>query len=83
MTLIPEVSIVLPAYNEAENIGQVVEDFSAVLNGISTEIIVVNDGSSDDTQGVLEALTLPHLRIIQHDVNLGYGSALRSGLMLH
>ena len=44
-TLIPEVSIVFPAYNEAENVAQVVEDFSAVLRDISTEIIVVNDGS--------------------------------------
>ena len=62
-----------------ENIAQVVEDFAAVLTGISNEIIVVNDGSSDETQRVLEELTLPNLRVIQHEVNLGYGSALRSG----
>ena len=77
--MIPEVSIVFPAYNEAENIVQVVEDFAAVLSDVSTEIIVVNDGSTDDTQRVLEAITLPNLRVIQHEVNLGYGSALRSG----
>ena len=77
--LIPEVSIVFPAYNEAENIARVVDDFAAMLNGISAELIVVNDGSSDDTQRVLDALPIPNLRVIEHTTNLGYGAALRSG----
>ena len=79
MKLIPEVSIVFPAYNEAENIAIVVDEFATVLSGISAELIVVNDGSSDDTQSVLEGLPFPNLRVIQHPTNLGYGSALRSG----
>ena len=68
MNLIPEVSVVFPAYNEAANIAKVVDDFAAVLSGISAELIVVNDGSSDDTQQVLESLLLPnssHPRITQ------------------
>lgn len=77
--LIPEVSIVFPAYNEAENIASVVDDFARVLSGIAAELIVVNDGSSDDTQRVLNSLPLPNLRVIEHATNLGYGAALRSG----
>jgi len=77
--LIPEVSLVLPAYNEAKNIAGVVQEFANVLVGISAEIIVVNDGSSDTTQQVLEAIDLPNLRIVTHPTNFGYGSALRSG----
>ena len=77
--MIPEVSIVFPAYNEAENIASVVDDFASVLNGISAELIVVNDGSSDDTQRVLNSLPLPNLRVIEHQTNLGYGAALRTG----
>lgn len=77
--MIPEVSLVLPAYNEAENIAGVVHDFADVVADISAEIIVVNDGSSDHTQQVLETIELPNLRVVQHATNLGYGSALRSG----
>ena len=57
----------------------VVEDFAAMLSCISAELIVVNDGSSDDTQSILEGLPFPNLRVIEHPTNLGYGSALRSG----
>jgi glycosyltransferase involved in cell wall biosynthesis len=44
-------------------------------------VIVVNDGSQDDSLDVLRSLTrqYAHLRIVDHDVNRGYGSALRSG----
>ena len=77
--LIPEVSLVLPAYNEADNIAGVVQEFANVLVGISAEIIVVNDGSSDNTQQVLEAIDLPNLRVVKHRINSGYGAALRSG----
>lgn len=77
--MIPEVSIVFPAYNEAENIALVVDDFATMLSAISAELIVVNDGSSDDTQRVLDSLPLPNLRVIEHATNLGYGAALRSG----
>ena len=79
VNLIPEVSIVFPAYNEAENIAMVVDDFATMLNGISAELIVVNDGSSDETQRILDGLPIPNLRVIEHASNLGYGSALRSG----
>src|SRR3972149_9464006 len=76
-------SVVLPAYNEAKNIeGTVSEAISYLREKFEQfEIIVVNDGSVDGTRGVGERVSLsnPKIVLVNHPVNLGYGSALRSG----
>ncbi|NUN64564.1 glycosyltransferase family 2 protein [Pseudanabaena biceps] len=76
-------SVVLPAYNEAENIGRVIANVVDYLgdHGICYEIIVVNDGSTDKTQAIVTELAIANscIRLINHPQNLGYGSALRSG----
>ncbi len=78
-----EVSIVLPAYNEADNIEATVLAWTAVVKkmGVSAEIIVVNDGSSDQTETVLASLCDHNciLRVITHASNKGYGAALVTG----
>ncbi len=75
----PEVSIVFPAYNEADNIEAVLHDFQVALEGLRVEWIVVNDGSRDQTQQVLDSLDIPNLQVVHHKVNQGYGAALCSG----
>jgi glycosyltransferase involved in cell wall biosynthesis len=79
-----ELSVVLPAYDEADNIGSVVESASSHLRrlGISHELVVVDDGSRDATAAVLAALgeRVPELRSVAHETNQGYGAAVRSGL---
>lgn len=76
-------SVVLPAYNEAENIGQAIASAVKYLRDrqICYEIIVVNDGSTDATKAIVTDLAAknPQIRLINHPHNLGYGSALRSG----
>jgi glycosyltransferase involved in cell wall biosynthesis len=76
-------SVVLPAYNEAKNIEKTVRDTLSYLNKRirDYEIIVVNDGSIDQTREIIEKLSLsnPKIVLVNHPVNLGYGSALRSG----
>lgn len=75
-------SIVLPAFNEATNILDVISGVDGALRGqgIQYEIIVVNDGSTDDTATVLSGLSdNSNLKIVTHEVNKGYGQALRSG----
>ena len=76
-------SIVLPCFNEREAIAQTVHAVSAWMKcqGHQGEIIVVNDGSTDSTAEVLAKLAseIPHLHIITHERNLGYGLAVRSG----
>jgi len=77
------ISAVLPAHNEAENIRTTVENCVAYLeqNVLDYEVVVVNDGSTDDTQKIVEELQSTNSKVVlvNHPVNLGYGSALRSG----
>jgi glycosyltransferase involved in cell wall biosynthesis len=76
-------SVVFPAYNDAETIAGLVAAAAAVAAELTDdwEIIVVNDGSRDRTQAVLDELRArqPRLRVVQHARNRGYGGALRSG----
>jgi glycosyltransferase involved in cell wall biosynthesis len=77
-------SVVVPCFNEEGNIARVVRQASEVGGRIASEleIIVVDDGSTDDTAGVLGLLqeTLPELQIVAHHRNRGYGAAVRTGL---
>lgn len=77
-------SVVLPAHNEAENIETTVNNCVAYLeqNVSDYEVIVVNDGSSDDTKKIVEELSRVNTKVVlvNHEVNKGYGSAVRSGL---
>lgn len=76
-------STVLPAYNEVENIAQTTRECLEYLQGRvdDFEVIVVNDGSSDGTPDVIndEFSLEPRVRLVNHETNMGYGSALRSG----
>ena len=78
-------SIFFPAYNDAATIGNLVTSFleEGRHYAENIEVIVVNDGSSDDTAAVLNdlALQLPELRVIHHPENRGYGAALITGFM--
>ena len=74
----PEVSIILPAYNEAQVIGRVLEGIRAVApSGDVWEIIVVDDGSDDGTG---DAAALAGARVVRHPYNKGNGAAVKSGL---
>ncbi len=77
------ISAVFPAFNDGGTIPSMVLTALMALRQVTDdyEIIVVNDGSSDTTKSVLEEMVAryPELRVIHHAVNLGYGSALRTG----
>lgn len=82
----PSLSVFFPAYNDAPSLPGLVAKTFAVLerNVADYEVIVVNDGSADDTGEVLSRLAAeygPRLRIVTHDVNRGYGGALRTGFI--
>lgn len=72
-----------PCYNDAKSIGRLVLDAQKTLTTLvdDWEIIVVNDGSTDESHAVLEKLSqsIPRLKVISHQRNRGYGAALRSG----
>ncbi len=76
-------SIVLPAYNEEENVASAVEEVSTVAQqlGVDYEIILVNDGSTDRTGEIGRELMqrIPNFRLVEHYPNRGYGGALKAG----
>jgi glycosyltransferase involved in cell wall biosynthesis len=77
------ISVFFPAFNDAVSIGALVEVALEILPTLTNdyEVIVVNDGSTDATATVLDRLTHshPHLRVVHHERNLGYGAALQAG----
>jgi len=75
-------SVVIPAYNEAATLAAVVDAvLGAPPEGIGREVIIVDDGSTDDTAAVAEQLALQHsnVHLHRHKRNLGKGAALRTG----
>ncbi len=83
---IRSLSIVLPIYNEEDNVREVIKEISSTLNTLidDFEIIAVNDGSIDRTGEILENLKFhdAHLKVVQHLKNQGYGAALVSGFKI-
>ena len=79
-----DISVVVPAYNEAGAVRPTVEHLAATLTaaGLQHEILVVDDGSTDGTSEALADLDrkLPSLRVISHARNRGYGAALKTGI---
>jgi len=77
------ISVILPAFNEGENIEAVISSILKFLPALTNqyEIIVVNDGSKDNTGKIANKLARMHKEIvvIHHPFNEGYGTALRSG----
>src|SRR3954469_20744812 len=80
-------SLVIPAFNEADRIGQTLRTALGFLeeNSPDSEIIVVNDGSTDATSEVVrDVLARPSLvatRLVEHFPNRGKGAAVRQGLL--
>lgn len=79
----PSISLVLPAYNEADNIEPLIAEAVPALeaNAEDYEIIVVDDGSQDDTAAVTRRVIekYPQVRLVQHPKNQGFGAAVFSG----
>jgi glycosyltransferase involved in cell wall biosynthesis len=80
----PSLSVFFPAYNDAPSLPKLIDRTFSTLEAhvADYEVIVINDGSYDDTAAVLQHLVGqygPRLRVITHQRNRGYGGALRSG----
>lgn len=75
------VSVVVPAFQEAASIIEALTRLSVVLGGTSRtyEIIVVSDGSTDDTAELARSTQVPHVTVLEYTKNEGKGFALRHG----
>ncbi|MGJ8563234.1 MAG: glycosyltransferase family 2 protein [Alphaproteobacteria bacterium] len=78
-----DLSVVVPVYNESENVGLLVQEIAQALDGMPYEMIFVNDRSSDDTEAVLKELkkTYPALRALSHIENAGQSRSIRTGIL--
>ncbi len=79
----PQLSVVVPVYNEAENVAQLVEEIAKALFATSYEMIFVNDASTDGTLQVLTDLKAKYadLRVLNHRSNAGQSRAVRTGVL--
>ena len=76
-----KLSIVIPVYNEAATIRQIVDLVRSVDVGVDKELLLVDDCSRDGTREVLQemAKALPEVKMLFHEINRGKGAALRTG----
>ncbi|NJM05338.1 glycosyltransferase family 2 protein [Candidatus Gracilibacteria bacterium] len=83
----PDLSLIIPCYNEAEGIAAMHTRLAAVVPQLRAhsklELILVDDGSSDNTYQLLQSafVSWPEVRIVQHERNRGLGQALRTGFV--
>ena len=73
-----KLSVLMPAFNEAKTIREVVARVQAVP--LDLEIVLVNDASSDGTAGIVDDLASSDVRVLHHPVNRGKGAAIRTAL---
>jgi glycosyltransferase involved in cell wall biosynthesis len=81
--LSPDLSIILPMYNEEKAIGRTLHDLTLILSslpGIRFEILVIDDGSSDNSGTEVEKIQNHCIRLIRHPYNIGNGAAVKTGI---
>ena len=79
----PDVSIVVPVFNETGNVGPLAREIAAAFAGQAYEMIFVDDASTDSTRADLIALKaeLPSLRVLSHQRNSGQSRSVRTGIL--
>lgn len=76
-----KLSIVIPVYNEAATVEEIIRSVASVNAGVEKELVVIDDCSTDGSRDILRKLRDKHQewKFVFHDVNRGKGAALRSG----
>jgi glycosyltransferase involved in cell wall biosynthesis len=72
-----KLSVIIPVFNEENTIREILRRVEAV--DIAKEIIVVNDGSTDNTSALLKEQKMAALKVVEQPVNMGKGTAVRTG----
>jgi len=78
-TKAPRISVIIPCLNEGDVIGEVIKKTQSAVKKIerNSEILVINDGSTDNTSAVARAAGAT---VVEHPYNIGYGAAIKTGI---
>lgn len=83
---LPSLSIIIPAFNEEATIRKIALDAVSVAKDIAAnfEVLIVDDGSTDNTSRIIEELSQenPFIRTYHHPFNIGYGGAQKTGILI-
>ncbi|MBI4017071.1 MAG: glycosyltransferase family 2 protein [Candidatus Aenigmarchaeota archaeon] len=79
----PALSVIIPAYNEEQRLPSTIKEIKAYLDSkkYDYEIIVVDDGSNDNSVGVVKQLNLSKVKLLVHEINRGKGAAVKTGML--
>jgi glycosyltransferase involved in cell wall biosynthesis len=82
MHILSKLTVIIPAYNEANSLQLLLPELIDHCKLKKWEIIIINDGSTDGTKNVLQKYSgTEYLTIISHKLNRGYGAAIKSGII--
>ena len=76
----PQLCVIIPAYNESMTIRQILEKIETI--DIDKEIVLIDDGSTDESRAILRQVQYGNLKVIHHSSNRGKGAAVLTGLSL-
>ncbi len=74
------VSIIVPCYNEEENLPRLLPFYIDFATNFGCTLIIINDGSKDNTKLILKAIDFQSCIVVNHTKNRGYGAAIKSGI---
>ena len=80
--MIPRVSVIIPCYNEALNLPELISQLESLTKQNNVEFILVNNGSTDDTLNILAEYIIPYIHVVNLESNAGYGGGIKAGLEL-
>ena len=80
--MIPRVSVIIPCYNEALNLPELISQLEFLTKQNNVEFILVNNGSTDDTLNILAKYIIPYIHVVNLESNAGYGGGIKAGLEL-
>ena len=80
MTRNPTIGIVIPCYNEEENLVSLIKQCMDIQKNSDIRFLLVNNGSKDSTKDIFQSYENTDLRFLNLDVNLGYGGGILAGL---
>jgi dolichol-phosphate mannosyltransferase len=81
-TAAPDISVVIPVCNEAENVGPLAQEIATALHGREFEVLFVDDGSTDATASAVLAVrnSIPQVRLLRHSFRSGQSAAVTTGV---